>query len=389
MTNRLLSPGLSLGRAGRRVASPARAHPGSLARRNLVPPLPAPPVAENVHEITGHRPVAGSPPKEDALVTVIVAGYNQSEFLPEAVESVLGQTYRRIEVIVVDNGSTDDTPSVLEPLLGQRGLIFQHYDENGPITKRLNAAVKASTGDFISLLYADDIYLPGKIERQIAAFSGLPIDYGVVYSPGYRRHTSTGQQWLDGTIEVTGDALNALLLGRGSGRFINPISPLVRRECFEMHPFYEDLFVEGENHYLRVATTHRLAFLPEPLVVMREHDQNMGKAIQRNLTNIDETLKRLAELPSFPADRHGLLRRSRAQLYRNVGWITLRLTGDRRGARACLREAAILDWREAFHPRTVFGYTIATLPDTAVTWLNVLGYRLRRNKESTAFKDEY
>lgn len=323
------------------------------------------------------------------LVTVVVAAYNQADYVGEAVESVLAQTYPRIQVILVDNGSTDTTPSVLEPFLDRPGVVLQRYEQNEPVTKRLNAAIDASAGEFISLLYGDDLYLPEKIERQASAFAGLSADYGVVYSPGYRLNVATGQQWLDATITGTGDVLTELLLARGSGRFINPISPLTRRECFELHPFYEDLFVEGEAHYLRVATTHRFAFVPEPLVVMREHDKNMGKAIRRNLANFDEALKRLGTLPTFPSDRRAALRTSRAELYRRVGWTALRLTGDRAWARACFRTATRLDWRQAFNPRAITGYTIATLPGPAVRRLNELGYRLRQGRESTTFKEDY
>ncbi len=323
------------------------------------------------------------------LVTVVVATYNQARWVTDAVESVLAQTYPHIEIVLVDNGSEDETPSVLEPFLKRPGVVLQRYDRNGPITKRLNTAVRASKGDFISFLYGDDTYLPHKIERQIFAFAQLGPEYGVVYSPGYRRNLITGQQWLDPSIDASGAVLEKLLEGRGAGRFINPVSPLVRRECLEMHPFYEDIFVEGEFHYLRVATTHRFAFLAEPLVVMGEHEQNMGKAITRNLPNIDEMLKRLVRLPSFPIHNRRLIRRCRAQLYRQGGWIALRLGGDRRWAKACFRTAVKLEWRQALHPRTIVGYAVSVLPGRAARFVNNLGYRLHPSRENTVLKENY
>ena len=199
------------------------------------------------------------------LVSVVLCSYNQGHYIADAVDSVISQTYSNWELVVVDNGSTDDTRERLQRYRNDTRIQLLLHDDNRAVTSRLNEGIAASRSDLISLLYSDDYYLPSKLERQVDAFSQLGPDYGVVYSPGYRLDVKTGGRTLDRSLSVSGDVLEALLLRHAEG-FINPISPLMRRECFERYPFQEDLFVEGESINLRFAMTFKFFFLDEPLV---------------------------------------------------------------------------------------------------------------------------
>ncbi len=103
----------------------------------------------------------------NSKVSVILCGYNQVRYLDDAVASALAQTHRDLEVVVVDNGSTDGSRELLARYADEPRVRLLLYPENEPVTKRLNAAIAQSTGEFISILYADDYYLPRKIERQL------------------------------------------------------------------------------------------------------------------------------------------------------------------------------------------------------------------------------
>lgn len=321
------------------------------------------------------------------LVSVVLCTYQQARYAEEAVRSVLEQTYEHVELVVVDNGSSDNTGELLRAIDDPRVRLLLH-DENAPVTRRLNEGIAASKGELVSLLYGDDLYLRSKFERQVPVLVRQP-DVGVVYGPGIRRNVFTGEEWLDASITGSGNVLDELLLARGRGRFINPISPLVRRQCFEQHPFYEDIFVEGESHYLRIATTHRFAYLKDATVVMRDHDENMGKALRPNWELLDEVLRRLEHAPTLPAGAARNVQRSRADLHRSVAWLALRLGADPRWARTCLR----LGWRaeraQMMHLKTLLTLGMALLPSTAVRRLNRLGYRLRPPREVVGLRQEY
>jgi glycosyltransferase involved in cell wall biosynthesis len=93
-------------------------------------------------------------------VSVIIITYNRSQLLPVAIDSVLAQTYPSIEVIVVDDGSTDDTPEVMLHYAERVRYIRQ---ENRGVPAARNTGIRAATGDFINFLDSDDFFLPTKI----------------------------------------------------------------------------------------------------------------------------------------------------------------------------------------------------------------------------------
>jgi glycosyltransferase involved in cell wall biosynthesis len=106
-----------------------------------------------------------------SLVSVIVAAYNSAPYIAAAIDSVLAQTHRPIEVIVVDDGSTDDTRARLEPYRGRLQYVFQ--PNAGPAAAR-NTGLARAQGDYIAFLDADDVWLPEKLETQLAVASRHP-----------------------------------------------------------------------------------------------------------------------------------------------------------------------------------------------------------------------
>lgn len=310
------------------------------------------------------------------LVSVVLCSYNQAQYVAGAIESVVEQTYPNWELVVVDNGSTDDTRSVLERYRGEHRIKMFVHEDNRPVTQRLNQGIAASRGELISILYSDDYYLPQKLERQVECFSELGSEYGVVYSPGYRLDVETGTQTFDVSVTASGDILEALLLRHAEG-FINPISPLVRRVCFERYPFQEDLFVEGESINLRLAMTYKFFFLDEPLVVMREHDTNIGKALKPNLDRLMIVLDRLEQHPDLPVVARPWISIFRSRILRDSGWQGVRVVGDIAWARECFRRAVEVHPPQRFHPRIVGGRLLSCLPDAGREFLNRVANRVR------------
>jgi len=106
-----------------------------------------------------------------SLISVIIPTYNCAQYLSEAINSVLAQDYPRLEIIVVDDGSTDDTAAVVAAFGDQLTCIHQ---ENQGIGGARNTGQTIARGDFIAYLDADDLYLPGKLSRQMACFEADP-----------------------------------------------------------------------------------------------------------------------------------------------------------------------------------------------------------------------
>ena len=107
---------------------------------------------------------------EPDLVSTIIPVFNRAAMLAEAVGSVIAQSYRPVEVIIVDDGSTDDTAAVAHALAAeQRDIIRVLHQPNGGVGRAREAGRLAARGEFIQYLDSDDLLLPGKFEHQIAA----------------------------------------------------------------------------------------------------------------------------------------------------------------------------------------------------------------------------
>ena len=108
--------------------------------------------------------------KFNPLVSIVIPVYNGSNYIREAIDSALSQTYKNIEIIVVNDGSKDNTEEIVKSY-GDKVIYF--YKENGGTSTALNLAIKNMKGDYFSWLSHDDMYYPDKIKRQIEELSKL------------------------------------------------------------------------------------------------------------------------------------------------------------------------------------------------------------------------
>lgn len=322
-------------------------------------------------------------------VTVVLCCYNQRAYVAHAVESVLGQTHRNIELIVVDNGSTDGSREILAPYAADPRVQLILHTGNASINQRFIEAIARGTGAFVSILYADDYYLPRKLERQLAEFATLPPDYGVVYSPGYRLDAETGHQWRDASLSQSGYLLEEMMTRHFTDGFINPISPLMRRECYQRYPFYDDIFTEGEAIYMRFALTFKFKYVDEPLTVMREHQTNIGKAVKKNAVLALILMDRLSQERDFPPAMAPALDRFRAEFMGVCSWLGIRVAADPGWARTCALAAIRQRPWQLLRGRTLAALAMSAFPAAGLRAFNRVMNAVRRHNQSGAFRADY
>ena len=109
-----------------------------------------------------------------SIVSVVIPTYNRSACLPRAIDSVLGQTHGAVEVIIVDDGSTDDTGEMMKRRYGSDRRVQYHYQANTGISGARNAGLARATGAYVALLDSDDEWLPWKLELQVACLAAHP-----------------------------------------------------------------------------------------------------------------------------------------------------------------------------------------------------------------------
>lgn len=321
------------------------------------------------------------------LVSVVLLSYNQSDYLEDAILSVIDQAYREWELIIIDNGSTDGSKSIIKKYLDHKRIRAFMHSANMGVCKRINEGIAAASGDFISILYSDDYYLPEKLNTQINVIKMLPLDWGVVYAPGYRLDIDTKKLEIVKSIESSGDVLKILFTDFSCG-FINPISPLIRKECFLKYPFDEEVFLEGEAIFFRIAMKYKFAYIDEPLVVMRDTGNNARYAGRQNSEMFEILLNKIGSHIDFPISAFSCYRRFKGVLFRNNAWQDIRLGSDSQWVRRMVRESIHSDWRQIIHPKIAISFALSFLPVGIRKEINFSINRIL-NKPNIKYFDKY
>ena len=117
------------------------------------------------------------------LVSVIMPAYNAQKYIAESIESVIGQTYLNWELLIVDDGSTDDTASIIKQYQLNDSRIQYFYQESGRQGKAKNTAIKNSKGDYIAFLDSDDLWLKEKLKISVNEITKG--DYSLLFTDSY------------------------------------------------------------------------------------------------------------------------------------------------------------------------------------------------------------
>jgi glycosyltransferase involved in cell wall biosynthesis len=282
------------------------------------------------------------------LVSVIIPNYNYGRFLKQAIDSVLAQTYPRVEALVVDDGSKDDSEEVLRGY-GERIRWFRQ--QNQGVSAARNRGVRESHGAYLAFLDADDYWMPAKLEKQMELSLGDP-ELGLV---GCRLdifdELGVSRVCLDGMSGWVAQEL--LLLQRcvvpGAGS-----SLLVPRALFEeMGGFDERLSTSADWDFCyRAASRRRIGFVPELLVRVRQHSGSM----QRNIDLMEKDMM-LGFRNAFAA-APPMVRRLENQCYGNLH-MTLAGSFFQAGQYAkFLRHAWLGVWLRPANIERLWGYPV-------------------------------
>lgn len=310
-------------------------------------------------------------------VSIILCSYNQAQYVGAAIESVLAQTFGDWELLAIDNGSTDGSSDVMRRYQDPRIRVIAE-NENVAITRRFNQGVAAASGELVGFLYSDDLYLPEKLELQVREFDRLPSRFGVVHGIAESFNDHSGEVWRQPPFRGSGRVLVPMLESFFTAQ-LDMLSPLSRRECFLRYPFYEDVFAEGESVFLKLAMGYEFHFLDRPLVRMRNHAGNRGRALWRNAEITLECLERLGRHPDFPSEARGALEVLPGRLWSRLGWWLARLGEDGPRVREAYRRALGASWREVLDWRTMGGLALSCLPSRARARVNQIGFWLSRS----------
>jgi glycosyltransferase involved in cell wall biosynthesis len=220
-------------------------------------------------------------------VSVVVATRNYGRYLAGALRSVLDQTWRDLEVVVIDDGSADDTPDVVRPFRGDRRVRYHRTDGLGQ-PRAKNLGVQLSRAPLVAFLDGDDEWLPTKLARQLPLFDNPAV--GVVYS----RRTL-----MDAAGKELSTPLPTLVRGRVYDKLLvqNPVcfsSVVVRRAVFETVGLFDPALPLSIDYdlWLRVARHFEFGYIDQPLVRYRTGHANLSSWLAERLTAVLSILRR-------------------------------------------------------------------------------------------------
>ena len=244
-----------------------------------------------------------------AQVSVIIPTYNRRAFVLEAIQSVLIQTYRSFELIVVDDGSEDNTRAALRPMALAGRVTYLHQANRGVSAAR-NAGLARAGGSLIAFLDSDDLWQPQKLARQVAFMDAHP-DAMICY---------TDEIWIRNGRRVNPMKKHAK---HGGWVFepslalciISPSSVLIRRELFDdVGTFDEGLPVcEDYDLWVRIAARYPVHWIPEKLIIKRGgHDDQLSRRWGNDVYRVRALLKAW-ESPGLSAAQRELVARHLAE----------------------------------------------------------------------------
>ena len=205
-------------------------------------------------------------------VSVIIPSYNAEAFLPDAVKSVLHQSWRELELIIVNDGSTDATMSLAEQLSQDDGRVKIVDKPNGGLSSARNAGIAAASGDAICFLDADDVFLPDKVERQVQFLDQFP-GCDLVYSDYYIGDIALTPIWLESVRPAMAKMDEYLLYRNGFA----PLCPLLRSRLVAATGEFDETLRAAEDwdYWIRAAQHGRFCYLPGAVGVYRTHPGQM------------------------------------------------------------------------------------------------------------------
>jgi glycosyltransferase involved in cell wall biosynthesis len=214
--------------------------------------------------------------------------YNAERYLAEAITSVLAQTYQYFELIVVDDGSTDSTPLIIQQFADRIRCIRQ---PNQGLSAARNIAIRNARSDLIALLDADDLWKPTYLERMLNHLNQQP-QAAAVYC-GFHYIDSNGDNVGRPSLKVVAPALfyGALI---ASGNWLVPSAVIFRKKLAEDAGLFDESLgaVEDSDLWIKMAAVHPFTGLAEALVKYRRHENNMSKDPKRMINaSYQQTVK--------------------------------------------------------------------------------------------------
>jgi len=236
-------------------------------------------------------------------VSVVIPAFNYARYLPAAIESVLAQTHAEFELLVVDDGSTDETRGVVAHYRDAR--VRYVWQENAGLSAARNTGIREAHFEYVAFLDADDFWAPQFLERVLQRFAELGPEFALIATDANRVDVE-GRPLPANKHARAGDAWFGELRARDFCLRNRPLSSsvVIRRAAFAECGGFDPVLKSSEDRdmWIRITERHRAWFVAEPLASIRRHGSNMSRnapRMQRNSSTVIARAWRRAAVPRW------------------------------------------------------------------------------------------
>ncbi len=247
------------------------------------------------------------------LVTIAICAYNAQRYIEETLESALAQTFRDFDVLVVDDGSTDDTPGIVGRMARRHSRLKYFRQENGGLSSSRNASLRVAEGQWLAIIDHDDICLPGRLEAQVEQARRFP-DAALIFSDSEhfmddgRVIRSQFQYFNPCGIDLTAGAAGAQLLVHGN--FIDSETAFFQRKAAIELGGFDPRYAYAMDYefFIRLGARFRISGVDRILSRWRLHPKQLTQTIP------DKVVAETRDILSRWLDWPGLVGVARAEV---------------------------------------------------------------------------
>ncbi len=305
-------------------------------------------------------------------VSVIIPTYNRARLIGRAIQSVLDQTYQNFEIIVVDDGSTDNTIKVIRYFqkIDKRIRYIRHDNNKGGSAAR-NTGIKAAQGDYIAFQDSDDEWFPEKLRKQMRLFAKAPVEVGVVYT-GFWRIENGKKNYIPWPwIAKKDGSVHEELL---KGNFVTTQSIVTRKECLEKAGMFDERLPRLQDWELviRLSLYYDFKCIDEPLLNSFYTPDSISANNAAHIIALKSIL--LKYFDDFAKHKKAL-----SMVYFQIG-NSLRLNGDFISGRYYLIKAARINPLDSkiilLALLSIFGQTVYNIFTESYRRMKVIGHNI-------------
>lgn len=237
----------------------------------------------------------------DKLVTVWIPAYNHEKYIQETINSVINQTYKNIELIIINDGSPDKTDEKIMELYDKCKERFERFEyisrENRGLVNTINELNQLAKGYYITGLASDDFYAPTKIEKQVEALEKNS-EYAMCYSNmiGVDKDSNIILNKYKNKYVKSGYIFEDILFRN----FITAPTVIIKKSILDEVGEYEIKYkIEDHPMWLKISKKYKILYLDEDLVYYRDHDSNMSKNSEFMVEEMEKILNDYSDEPIY------------------------------------------------------------------------------------------